>query len=79
VKKGWLVYLLIIFIAGLMQVPTLESAGVDDVNVLDGMKEFLTNPFSDASPIVSILFYIFVLSPMILTIGLIVANTVTGR
>jgi len=73
-------YLVIIFLGGLMNVPTLEATtSPDDINILTGIKEFIVNPFTDSPAIVSTLFYIFILSPVIVTIVLISINTARGR
>lgn len=72
-------YLLVIFIGGLFSMGTVEEVPVDDINVFDGMSQFLSNPFTDMPPMLAVLFYIFVLSPMILTASMLGLNFLRGR
>ena len=72
-------YLLVIFIGGLLSMPMVDSPSTEDISVFDGIDAFVSNPFQNTNSVTTILFFIFLISPMVITASMIGLNYVRGR
>lgn len=73
-------YVALVFILGTMGVASAEAEGYGEITGFQGLKSMFGAPFGDEEgKSISVLYYIFITSPLILFLTMLTINTIARR